>query len=114
LTKHEVRNQNVSFDLFIDEEHIIEVYCDGVSQALIGLPNAKLLFTNTFSVDSETKIEQRKGVVRLTIPTLALLEMCRNVLSQITENQEQILGASKQQDEKLHHFIESQGDRKNK
>lgn len=58
-----------------------EYFVEGISEGLLGVPLSKLTFHAVDGVDSKG-VEQRSSTVRLVIPTVALLEMCRNLLAQ--------------------------------
>ncbi len=80
-TVTQVREDTVKFDLVVSDQ-MPEVFSDGVSQLLMGVPVSKLTFHSvTNPADPSSGIEQREGVVRLIIPTPILLEMCRNILA---------------------------------
>lgn len=76
----QVREDAMQFDLVINDE-MPEMFTDGISQALMGVPITKLTFHSvTKAFGSDNAVEQRTGVLRLVIPTPVLLEMCRNIL----------------------------------
>jgi hypothetical protein len=78
----QVRAEDSKFDLFINDD-MPEMFTDGISNMLMGNTISKLTFhsvTNPAHQDSND-IEQRKGVLLLTIPTPVLLELCRNILA---------------------------------
>lgn len=70
----------------IDDVH--EVFADGTSDLLLGTPLAKLTFHSVLGRDGDT--EKRKAVVRIVIPTVALIEFAAKFVSAIAENREVI------------------------
>lgn len=78
----QVRAEDTKFDLVIND-NMPEMFTDGISNMLMGNTISKLTFhsvTNPAHQDSDN-IEQRKGVLLLTVPTPVLLELCRNILA---------------------------------
>ncbi|MBD8725731.1 hypothetical protein IFT43_20415 [Oxalobacteraceae sp. CFBP 13708] len=62
-----------------------EIYVDGVHVMYLGTPISKLTFHGVDGIDDEGR-ESRVPQVRLVIPTGALIEMCRNILSFAEQN----------------------------
>lgn len=79
-TSRVIRDTNAKFEATIPD-CMPEIFSDGVSQLLLGTPNSKLTFHTLITpANHENEFEQRQGVLRLTIPTPVLLELCRNIL----------------------------------
>lgn len=76
-TATKASKENENFRL-IPNENKPEIYTDGISAMMLGENLSKLNFFSTLEVCDQ--IEQRKEVLLLTIPTPALLEMCRDIL----------------------------------
>lgn len=57
-----------------------EFFVEGVTEAVLGIPISKLTFHTADGITSDG-VEKRSSVVRLAVPTAALLEMCRNILA---------------------------------
>lgn len=97
----QVREDAVKFDLLVSEQ-MPEVFTDGISQMLMGVPVSKLTFHSvTNPADPSSGIEQRTGVLRLIIPTPVLLEMCRNILSGAHSSLDAFSDAGKQIDTRV-------------
>lgn len=97
----QVREDAVKFDLLVGEQ-MPEVFTDGISQMLMGVPVSKLTFHSiTNPADPSSGIEQRTGVLRLIIPTPVLLEMCRNILSGAHSSLDAFSDAGKQIDTRV-------------
>ncbi len=87
----QVREPNLEFDL-TTPDNLPEIFADGTSQAMVGLPVSKVVFHSLQPGDGG--VEQRKAVMQLVIGTPALVEFCRNVLSVTQQNEQQIVGAT--------------------
>jgi len=79
MTTMKVREENANFDLLISD-NMPEFFTDGVSQFLMGYPISKLTFHSVMTTLDSDEVEQRKGVLNLTMSTPVLLEFCKNVL----------------------------------
>ena len=79
-TVTQIHEGDIKYDLEINEG-MPELYSDGISNLIMGNTVSKVTFHSVkASVPIVNGIEQRKGVLQLTIPTHVLLEMCRNIL----------------------------------
>lgn len=79
-----VRQQNVQCDITLPDE-LPNVYVDDMSQLSLGVPVSRILFhimdTPPIKEGSEGVVEQRKAVLQLTLPTLALVNLAKQVLA---------------------------------
>lgn len=97
----QVREGDIKFDLTVTDS-MPEMFTDGVSNMVMGNPVSKLTFHSvTVPIHGSNKVEQRKGVLRLVIPTPVLLEMCRNILFAAQSNPEGFSEGGKQLDAKV-------------
>jgi hypothetical protein len=66
------------------------IYVEGVSQMLIGFPNCRMMFHNLSQKDptNADAPEIRNMVCELIMPTAALIEMARGILSTMAANKE--------------------------
>lgn len=97
----QVREAHAKFDVTVSDS-MPEIFTDGVSNMVMGNPVSKLTFHSvTVPVHGSNDVEQRKGVVRLVIPTPVLLEMCRNVLFAAQSSIDSYSEGGKQLDAKL-------------
>jgi len=71
-------------------------YVEGVSQMLIGFPNSRMMFHSLSQKDSANPnaTEVRTLACELIIPTVALIEMARGILSTMSANKESLEVAS--------------------
>lgn len=75
-----ISDPNGKFETVIPES-MPEIFADGMSQFLLGVPISKIIFHTLITpATKDEEIEKRQGVLRLAIPTPILLEICRNVL----------------------------------
>ena len=70
--------------------NVPSIYVEGVSQMLIGFPNSRLMLHNLSQKDptSPDAPEIRTMACELIIPTAALIEMARGILSTMAVNKE--------------------------
>lgn len=86
-TTIESRSQESMSDCVVPDA-LPEVFSDGFSQLLVGPAISKvLLHSVTIPATGSGDIEQRQAVMRLTMPTAQLIEMCRKVLANVCINQ---------------------------
>ena len=78
----EIRTDAVNCDLEISGA-MPEIYADGHSHMMCVNNNIKLVLHSVTDAPLGECFEQRKGVVRLTIPTAPAIEMCRQILLNI-------------------------------
>jgi hypothetical protein len=90
-SKIEIRDPRANFDLIIPDS-IVDIGADGVSQAGLSFPTSKLVFHVT-TPNSDTNVEQRQAVLRLSINTLSLIQMCQQTLQSVAKNREQLATA---------------------
>lgn len=104
----QVRNSSVQYDLTVDSS-MPEVFSDGVSQMLMGAGVSKLVFHSVSKpvFPGEENVEQRNGVLRLIIPTGALLEFCKQVIATAQTNVDALSEAGKQIDLQIRSVIGS-------
>ncbi|EIC23768.1 hypothetical protein Thi970DRAFT_00279 [Thiorhodovibrio frisius] len=80
----QVREGEVQFDLHTPDG-VPEIFVDGISQAMIGFPCTKILFHSVQAPPAAGTaggvVEQRQAVLRLTIGSDTLAEMCRKLLA---------------------------------
>ena len=80
-----------NFDIHYPEQ-LSDLYADGVADALLGFPNSKISFYQIRSGDEGERkkgaeaVEQRELAAVLTLPTLVLLDFCRNILAAAQSN----------------------------
>lgn len=65
------------------------LYVDGVAEAYLGIPVSRVTFHAVRAIKNGG-IEQRVAVAQLTMPTAALIEMCRNILAQSASARSQL------------------------
>lgn len=70
--------------------NVPSIYVEGVSQMLIGFPNSRMMFHNLSQKDPSNADapEIRTMACELIIPTTAMLEMARGILSTMSVNKE--------------------------
>lgn len=83
----------------VHDEDAQEIFVDGVSGLLPGYPNSKLTFYVT--VDSANGEEVMKNNVRLTMSTVAMLELFDALGEVLVDNLKGVQEIAKQQQEKL-------------
>lgn len=106
VTKKNTKTSAGTFDLLIPD-NLQEIFSDGISEAMIGYPTSKILFhTTTAASTAEGAPEQRQGVVRLTMNTAVLMEMCRNLLAGALQNKGQFPLISAQYDAQFQQVLE--------
>jgi hypothetical protein len=103
----QVRTEEAKFDLVIND-NMPEMFTDGISHLLMGNTISKLTFhsvTNQSLPDND-EIEQRKGVLLLTIPTPVLLELCRNILASAQSSIDAFSDAGKKTDTQVRKIMD--------
>jgi hypothetical protein len=104
-TTLEVREPTAAFDLIVsDDLPLLSV--DGVSQALLGFPNSRLVFHVVTSVAAGGKVEQRKAIVSLHINTLALAQICQQTYGALVQGRDNVLGAAEEFKKQLSLLLE--------
>src|SRR6476659_3372935 len=95
-----------SFELTVPSE-LTELYVDGVSGLVPGWPNSKVLFHSTHPKQpgSDPNSENRQGVLLMTLPTGALIELSRNILATFTAGREQVKEAAQMHFERVDAFL---------
>lgn len=84
-----VRQENgKNIDLYASPDELREIYADGAA-VMFGIPNSKIQFHSTSSVEEEKDglIEKREIKARIVIPTNTLLDLLLNVLTGMKENE---------------------------
>jgi hypothetical protein len=70
---------------------IIEIFADGQSRLMLGYPVSKVFFhSQTDGTAPDNSVE----VLRLAIPTTALIQLCNNVLATICNNRDAMIDAA--------------------
>ena len=64
-------------------EDLKVIYAEGVSNVSIGFPNSKIMFHTVLAPAESTadKVEQRRAVAQLLIPTHVLLDLSKNLIN---------------------------------
>ena len=87
----EIKTNAASAEISVDDDNVTELYADAIAEQMIGVPVSKLLFyVGTGAKDGKLN---GKAVFRLTIPTSTLLDLARNLLSHIEQNEKQLNSA---------------------
>ncbi len=69
-----------------------DVFVDGMSQFIFGFPISKIVLHAVVKPGSP---EIRKAVIRVTMPTAILIEMCQKIMTNSIANKEQLLSTAK-------------------
>lgn len=101
-----IRTNDGEFNLTMSD-NMPEIFADGISHILMGNPMSKLTFhsVTNFSFDDDAS-ETRVGVLRLTIPTPSLLELCRNILLTAQSSLEHLSSNGEKIDIQIKNLIE--------
>ena len=106
--KIEFQKDNTKIKLFINDD-MPEMFVDGISQLTLGNTISKVTLHTVTNVINEPNImsQERKGVLMLTMPTTALLEMCINILENGKSNIEKLTNAGKINDNLVNMILEN-------
>ena len=102
----EIRTDTINCDLEISDT-MPEIFADGISQIMATTNHTKLIFHSVTNGQSDRKFENRKGVVRLTIPTNALIEMCYQILLNTKPSFEILDDVRKQENAQIKKVLDS-------
>lgn len=89
------RTEKGGVDLLVPD-NFPQYYADGANHIAIGVPVSKIIFfsTSSVSVDDESadgvNIEKRKVAFEVSMPTGALFEFAKHVISNFNESKEDI------------------------
>lgn len=101
-----IHDDETNTDLEISED-MPELYSDGISNLIMGSSVSKVTFHSVKAWGPVLDgIEQRKGVLQLTMPTSVLLEMCRNILLSAQSSVKNFSEAGKLTDAKIRNIME--------
>ncbi len=85
--------KKASFNLTMPE-NMPQIYADDLCHMMLGMPNSRLVFHVTPAIPKQGETapsnHDRLGVLQLTIPTAALFNLAKHILSAAHENEEQI------------------------
>lgn len=86
-TKTKIEKPSTESKRPIESENLQEIFADGVTSFLLGPLVSKITL---YSDIGDTK----KSVVRLTMPTIAMIRLCKRVLSSAKNREENIIEKS--------------------
>lgn len=69
------------------------IYVEGVNQMMVGFPVSRLTFYHMAERGPQSPVEIRHGACELVMPTSALIEMARLILSNLSANKNVIESA---------------------
>ena len=77
-----------------------ELFADEMSAVMMGYPTTKLVFSSA-RIDTTSAALEKENVLVLTMPTLGVLGLCRQLLEAAMERNNMLLSASSTYERKL-------------
>lgn len=101
-----IHDNETDTDLEISE-NMPEIYADGISNLIMGGSVSKVTFHSVKAWSPVLNgIEQRKAVLQLSMPTVVLFEMCRNILFTAQTSEKDIVETGKITDARYKEIME--------
>lgn len=97
-------NEMPNPDVVIEDRYILtgrvsapELYIDGVSQLLLGVPVTKLILHTVINPSQDGKPEIRKAVAQLSMPTITAIELATLILGVSKKSEDHMIQSLEQE-----------------